>query len=532
MSTRLSDKIITKLPIFVVLFLTVFWIFYPYHQLIDDSRFQGILEHRYLTYDQLIRPLHMLLLWIQGGFTGGSMPAAVVVGIFFHVLLGFFTWKLLIPRLPETTRVPAILGLTAFMVHPVSLQTVVHVAQRAEILGALSLCLGILPAMYFIPGIIVRTGKKNKTRFPNTSDFFAVTFAALIAVVSKENFVVPLLVVCAALSWLRRTREGWPWVGAIILITLGGAMANNFSKDLIQNLANYRRSSAFRQSFVQEKIISPEDSILLPIRDRGENLRLQTALLPLVLKTVFVPYAFSKDYGFFPYGKKTEDPYSTWFILGCAILLAALGTGIALRARLSVVSAALILSPGFIYCAYWLFPVYDPLLPYRLYGVVFSFLVLTVPLLLSLVPESARRVVPWVLAAVIISAGTVRAWEMSDRVREANADLARVPSNYRLYLDRMAALVATKSYPIDCRSELEPALKLTPTPASIYINWAWCAREQGRIEEGSTMARLSLQYEGVPENVKLAMGYMSGPDGMTFDPKKVHPENLKLMMGK
>lgn len=527
-----EQAIVKKLPLFSAAFIAIFWLLYPYHELMDDSRFRGILEHKYFYFARLIRPLHAFLLWFQGEATGGSMTAAVTVGILFHLLLGWITWKLLIPRLPEAARLPAQWGLAAFMVHPVTLQTIVHVAQRSEILGALALCLGLFPVLRFIPGMVQPTGKKHKPQLPTRNDFILVAFAALIAVLSKENFVLPLFAVCAALAWLRRDFESWSWVGVICLIALGGAMSNDFSNSVIQNTSNHERSRAYRKSFAQEQVVSPQDSILLPLRDRAENLKLQTALLPLVLKTVFVPFGFSKDYGFFPYGKETENPRSIWFILGCGILFAATLTGFILRKRLSVVAAALVLLPGFVYVVFWIVPVYDPLLPYRLYGVVFSFFVLSVPLLLTQVPESVRKVVPWVLATIVISAGGVRAWEMQDRIREASADLSRVPSNYRLYVDRVAALVATKQFPIDCRAELEPALKLAPTPASIYVNWAWCAREQGRQEESREMARLSLKYESVPENVQVAMNYMMGPDGMQFDPGSVHPENLKLMLRK
>jgi hypothetical protein len=518
-----SATFLKKLPGFVLIFWIVFWFAYPYHELIDDSRYRGILEHRYFFFDALIRPLHAALLWVQGDLTGGSMPAALLVGLLFHFLLGGIAWKKIIPLLPYASRPLAKWGLIAFMVHPVSLQTVVHVAQGSEILGALALAVGILPVLRFIPADL------PKKQQPVLRDFRWLICASVIAVLSKENYILPLFAVSAALAWRSRLRAGWMCTAAIALLAIGGALANNFSRDVIQNQSNYTRSQAFRRAFLADRVISPESSIILPLRSRNENLKLQVSLLPVVLKTVAAPFRFTDDYGYFPFGKQSDTARSPWFVCGLLLLLLGLAAAYLLGRRFNVISLSLILMPAALYCVYWVFPVYDPLMSYRLYGVVFSALVLSIPLLLPEVRPGWVALAP-LLALMQIAAGGVRAWEMHDQVLEADVAISRCPWNFRGYDQKVSALVAEKRFPLDCGAVLGPALALAPSPAHVYINWAWCESLQGRKPEARALALKSLEYESVPENVHTAINFVIQSGNAQFDGKAIHPENMKIMI--
>jgi hypothetical protein len=468
------------------------------------------------------------------GEASTSLETAVTMSMLLHLATGAVVWWRVIPRMPEPMRIPARLGLLAFLVHPIALQTVVHVAQGSEVMGLFFSSLALATAMpFFADGRLVgRAAPKPKV--PRTADFVRLSVLAVLALLSKECWFPPLLVLIAAVAWTHRSRAGRNVILALLPILLVGAFANAFSGKEVHNESNYARSRVFRKSVEEGRVVPPADSIMLPVRDRAENLRLQTALVPLIARVTFVPFGLVKDYGYFPYGKRSYSPSLPWFPVGIAMLVLFFGAIAFLWKRATPQVWALVLAPAAYYSVYFVFPVYDPLFLYRLYGVAFLTLVLAVPALTQIGAEAASRDravigVASALAALAIVGGALRTAEMIDPVREAETELARMPDNHRLWVSRLHAWVAEKRFPIDCRAALEPALTLAPSAGLVYIEWAWCASLQKRMDEAREMALLSLEYESVPENVHVAVGILTSGGTTTFDAKKVHPTNYPVL---
>lgn len=518
----------------IALFWLIFWIFYPYRELIDDSRYQSIMQHKFLFIDTVMRPIHSWLLYIAGE-AGASMPAAAFMGLLVHFATGAIAnWKL-IPAMPEPMRIPARLGLLAFLLHPVSLQTVVHVAQGSEILGSFFSVILLTFVMRFIPDTRQTGRGAPKRHTPVKRDFVWMAVVAVLALLSKENYFPPLLLLIAAVAWTHRSRAGRNVLLVLIPVLVVGVLSNNFSRETIQNQTNYERSRVYRKAVTEGKMVSPQDSIMLPLRDRSENLLLQTSLIPLITRVVVLPFGLVKDYGYFPYGKDTYQGLGRfWGGLGLGTLLLALL--IFFRKKASPQVWALILSPFAYYAVYFVFAVYDPLFLYRLYGLVFFFFVIALPAL-TLVGDSAARRDRWisgicaVTALAAITGGVVRAYEMRDIVAETTLELERRPENHRLYVARLHALVKAKRFPIDCQALMEPALVFAPSAALVYVDWAWCHSLQRQLPEARARALQALEYECVPENINVALGYLVTPEGVVFDQKKIHPSNIPVMFG-
>lgn len=520
----------------IALFWIVFWAAYPYRGLIDDSRFESILRHKFLFIDTFMRPIHSWFLYVVGE-TGASMSTAAFLNILIHLGTGAVAnWKL-IPRMPEPMRVPARLGLIAFLVHPVSIQTAVHVAQGSEIIGMFVTALTLTFAMKFIPDPRITGKAAPRKLMPKKSDFYWLAGGALLALLSKENYFPPLLLMIAGLAWFHRSRAGRNVLFILVPMLAVGALSNSFSREVIQNQTNYQRSRSFRQAVAEGRQVSPEDSIILPLRDRGENFVLQVSLVPQITRVILVPFGLVKDYGHFPYGKDTYQGLKWQFWLGLAMGIALLASlGLWWRKTTPAVWA-LLLSPFAYYAVYYVFVIYDPLFLYRLYGAVFFSFVLTIPALTQLGAPNPNRdrkiqIFAAAVACVSVAGGIIRAYEMRNPVVETTLELEREPYQYRHHVARLHALVETKRFPIDCRAELEPALALAPSAALIYVEWAWCHSVQRQLPEAREKAMQSLEYESVPENVKFAMNYLITPEGFTFDQKKIHPSNLPVLFAK
>lgn len=520
----------------IAAFWLIFWVIYPYRQLIDDSRYLSILQHKFLFIDTVMRPIHSWLLYILGE-AGASMPVAAFFGLLVHFATGALANWRLIPRMPEPMQIPARLGLFAFLLHPVSLQTVVHVAQGSEILGAFFSVLMLSMAMKFIPDTR-QTGRGAPRRhIPTKSDFISMAAVAVLALLSKENYFPPLLLLIGAIAWTHRSRVGRNVLLVLVPVLVIGVLSNNFSRETIQNQTNYDRSRIYRKAVTEGQIVSAKDSIMLPLRDRSENLILQTSLIPLIARVVVVPFGLVKDYGYFPYGKNSYRGLDARFWTGFAFVVLLLSLLILFRKKASPQVWALALSPFAYYAVYFVFAVYDPLFLYRLYGEVFFLFVIAVPAL-TLIGNRAASRDQWIsglsaLATLLaVTGGLIRAYEMRDSVEETTLELERRPDNHRLYVARLHALVGAKRWPLDCQALMEPALVFAPSAALVYVDWAWCHSLQKQLPEARARALQSLEYESVPENINVALSYLVTPEGITFDQKKIHPSNLPVMFGK
>ncbi len=527
------------LALAAVAFWLGFLLAYPYHELIDDSRFRLILEgHGVPMHDQLPRPIHHGLLWLQGAWFRPSMDRAMLVSLLLHLTVGLVVWRALLPQLPAELQRTTLLGLAAFTLHPVSLQTVAHVAQRSEILGTLFVALALC----------VYARAVRSPNLPTPKQYAALGACGVAALLAKEPYVLVVLALVFALMLSRPpaeakargrpearpaarrwSRAGLVTAGVLAVATLAGARANSLSTSLIQNDDNYARSRAFRQAVLAGREVAAADSIILPLRTPSENLRLQTALVPRLAQIVALPFALVKDYGHFPYGKATYAPGLVWLWVGVAMGLAAAALALYFRRKLTSSEWLLIGTPVILYMVYLVFPVYDPLVLYRLYGVVFLFFVVALPLLL----KPARRATRWAgfLAIVVALAGMARFYEMRDPVREAELELGRQPTNYRIYVERLHALAAAGVRPLDCAVLLEPALVLAPSVALVHVEWAWCLSLQGDLPGAKAHAEKALEHELVPENVRVAMDLVlrSGSGPATFS--NIHPANRKIMLG-
>ncbi len=504
---------------FGVFFWLCFYLAYPWRELIDDVRYQAILENKsfYFSYP-LFRPVHSLLLYLQGFFLESSMEKAVLISIVLHLITVSIAWKILIPRLPAKIQLPAFLGLFAFLFHPVSLQTAVHISQRAEILGTLFMTLSICVFL-----------NANRPR-PSITSFVQLAGLTLLCFFSKENFGLVALLLLFVLAI--QTKSG---VGTLLSIGCLGlifycSQLNAISQPLVQNQDNYRKSREFHQAVLEGRETTKENSLILPLRDRQENLQLQTALIPLIARIIVIPFGLVNDYGHFPYGRASYQLTLPWLWLGSGLLLSLLGLGVFFWKKLNLGNWALLVSPAVLYGVYWIFPVYDPLVLYRLYGVVFLLFVVAIPIALQNFQYLTSIFA--ILLAVSFLGGSVRAYEMKNPLREAETELSRRPENFRIHIARLHSLLKNGIRPIDCQKELEPALKLTPSTSLIYIEWAYCLIEQGQKNEAKIYAKKSLEQEAVPENISIALQYLMGPTGLEVPLTEIHPENLKYIVNK
>ncbi|MBI2061071.1 MAG: hypothetical protein HYT87_15130 [Nitrospirae bacterium] len=525
------------LPAAVLGFWLFFFLAYPYRLLHDDSTFSDMLQHKYFIYHpgvRFSRLLHDALVYLQG-YLDPSMEKAILVSLLGHLLAGWVAWRYLIPRMKPAARLAASAGLVAFLVHPVSLQTVVHVSQRGEILGVLFMASAL--ALFLE---CLRSGTTPRR-------WVILTAFSAAAMASKESAALVPISLTLVLAYRSRSRAGWVAVGAAGIMLAAGVYNHPFSKSNIQNEENYRRSKAFHEAVFQGREMTNEDSLFYPLRTPAENVRLQAALVPLILKDVFFPFAVVKDYGHFPFGRQTYTWKPPWIWVGLTCILA--GTAWLLRRRRAVTlpECALVISPLLLYSVYWATIPYDPLMLYRLYGVVFLTLVVALPHALDLRtprndivgekrepgrggpsgPPKMReqlKLLPYSLALTIVLAGIARGWEMADPVRETRLELNRQPYNSRLYAFAMQERIRAGET-VDCRAALAPALKLAPSTSAIYIEWAWCLDRQGRAEEAREFARKSLEQESVEGYVRLALDYLMTPEGAQLDLPKIHPFN-------
>lgn len=460
------------------------------------------------------RPFHNFLLRAEGFLLGASLRKAVFIGLLFHLLIGWVTWKRIIPRMPSRAHVPATLGLIAFLLHPVAFQTVVSVAQRSEILGLL------------FGAFALATFFRARNTGLQTGDYWKLGLCGLGAVLCKEPDVLIPLGLTFALGFDRRNKESRLALLLFIPVVLLGIYLSGFSEGSVQNASNYQRAWSFFESVRQGKIVSNEDSQILPLRDLLTNLKLQVELFPQYSRIVVLPFGLVKDYGLFPFGKETYLLQPLWFGLGLFLFLGSLGCIFGFRKRFGGSDWILISLPFAIVFVFWVIPVYDTLVLYRLYAVTFLTFVLALPLLLKAV--QSRNWIAGPLCAVCCLGGLVRSYEISDPLRQARLELARRPDNYRFYLDYEHALLKFSGVG-DCKSLLEPALLYTPSTSLIYGEWAWCEKIQKNLESAAFYAMKSLEQEGVPENVQLAVTYLPLNANTVFPIQKIHPRNLEYL---
>lgn len=508
----LQKNTVLAIPLF---FWGVFYFIYPYRELLDDSTYRAILEGRlsYSSIDRYARILHNTLLSWEGRLLGPSMKLAMFLSLLLHLFIGWIAWNHLIPRLPEKYRVAGGLGVLAFLVHPVSVQTVVHVAQRSEILGLLFVVASL-------------------TAYFNRSKTFVLVLCALGAVASKENYVlIPTLLVLVRTFSGGFQKKQVPALISLGVVLLAGIWANAFSGKIIHNEENYRKTIAYFQAVSENREIPAQDSVIFPVRTRSQNLTLQIALLPRVLEAVFAPFQVVKDYGQFPFGRDSNRFPSLPFWIGFGLLLAMGVSGAFFLRHLTWEECALMLSPGILYSVFWVFPVYDPLLLYRLYGVVFLGLAISLPILIQSFTWKKQVALLIFLACGV--AGGKKAYEMQNVVRETQAELNRVPLSHRLNFYYLHALIESKSGPVDCDRILRPVLTLAPSAGLVHTEWAWCLSSQGGYsEEIKFHALKALEHEMIPENIHLILGYLMAPHGGEAEFKNVHPSNIPHLVGK
>jgi MYXO-CTERM domain-containing protein len=503
------------------LFWLGFYLAYPYRELIDDSGAKLVLSNQFLTTGspRLARIVHQALLYLQGLCFERSMPKAMVLGILLHLLVGWLLWKKLIPRLAEKLRPLAEIGLVGFMVHPVALQTTVHVAQRSEILGALLLVL----ALWLV--LAVRASALSPKHL------LALAGLAVLALLCKEAYLVAILAL--PLLWISerpvaQIRRRVLILFAALCLLAAGRSGLGGTHELGPDAADaHRRTAAYERSFASGQPVAASESILFPARTRLQNLRTQVAVLPILARAVLVPFSLVKDAGFFPYGRSGSGWGQPWFYLGLGLLVLA---GLAARRvwrRWGLHSAVVFLLPAFLFATYWLVPLADAVVLYRLYGVVLLATCLSLPIALQGVPK-ARTIMVAILALAVV-AGSVRSWEMANPVREAKLEVARAPDNYRVYITYLHALMDSGARPVDCHAVMDPALARAPSTAFVYVELAWCLWNQKRTDEARTYARLALEQEVVPENLHPMLDMLIGTQGQSVFLDKLHPANLQRL---
>ena len=503
------------------LFWLGFYLAYPYRELIDDSGAKTVLNNQLLTTARpgFVRIVHQGLLYLQGAWFERSMQKAMVLGILVHMVVGWLLWKKLIPRLAAAVQPLAGIGLVAFMVHPISLQTAVHVAQRSEILGSLLLVLALW-LVFAVRGAAL-----------TARHMLAFGGLAVVALLCKENYLVAILGL--TLVWMAerppaQARRRVAILAAVLCLMAAGRMYLGGSGESGTEVTDtQRRTTAFVQTFTSGQPIAANDSILFPTRTPLQNLRTQVAVLPLIARAVFVPFGLVKDAGFFPYGKSGFGWGQPWFYLGLALLAAGGLAAYRVFRRSGLGSAVVFCLPVFLYGTYWLVPLADAVVLYRLYGVVLLTACLSLPIALKDVAKG--RTVMVAIMAVMAIAGFVRAHEMSNPLREARIELARAPDNYRGYITYLHALMDSGTRPVDCHAVMDPALAKAPSPGFVYVELAWCLWNQNQKDEARSYARKALEQEVVPENLHPMLDMLVGPHGESVLIDKLHPANLRRL---
>jgi hypothetical protein len=500
----------------VAIYWLCFYLAYPYRELIDDGPAKAVLLGQQFDF---IRVVHQGLLRLQGALFEPSMQKAMVLGILLHLLLGWLWWRKILPRLAPDIRPLAGLGLLAFMVHPVSLQTAVHVAQRSEILGALSLALALW-LVFAVPAAAL-----------GTKHLLGLGALAVLSLLCKETYLVAILGL--VLVWMvarqaAHARRGLVAVALVLALLATGRTYLGGNIEPGTDAADvHRRTAAFVNAFASGQPVPTADSVLFPVRTEIDNLRTQVAVLPLVARAVLFPFALVKDVGFFPYGRAGYGWSKPWFHLGLALLLAGGAVAYRVLRRSGRASAILLCLPLFLYGTYWLVPLADPVVLYRLYGVVMLVMCLSLPIALKDVPK-ARAILAAILGVVVV-AGLVRGYEMANPVREARLEVARAPDNYRVHITYLHALMDSGVRPVDCHAVMDPALARAPSTAFVYVELAWCLWNQKQQDEARVYARKALEQEVVPENLHIMLDMLIGPHGESVFIDKMHPANLRRM---
>jgi len=500
----------------VAVYWLCFFLAYPYRELIDDGPAKAVLQGQHFEPTRLV---HQGLLRLQGALFEPSMPKAMVLGILLHLLIGWIWWRKILPRLAPDVRPLAGLGLLAFMVHPVSLQTAVHVAQRSEILGALPLLLAIWLVCAVPPAALA------------TKHVLALGGLGVLALLCKETYLVAILGL--VLVWLvaREAAHARRRLLALALFLTVLAAGRTYLGGNIEPGTDaadvHRRTAVFVKAFADGQPMPAADSVLFPVRTEPENLHTQVAVLPLVARAVLFPFALVKDVGFFPYGQAGFGWGTPWFYLGLILLLAGAAVGYRVRRRSGWGSALLLCLPAFLYATYWLVPLADPLVLYRLYGVVLLTMGLSLPIALKDVPKG-RAIMAALVGATVVASG-VRAYEMSNPVREARLEVDRAPDNYRVYIAYLHALMDSGVRPVDCHAVMDPALAKAPSTSFVDVELAWCLWNQKHLDEARAYARQALEQEVTPDNLHVMVDMLIGPRGESVFIDKIHPANLRRL---
>ncbi len=283
---RFKNQLFGLLLVGAGFFWLWFFLAYPYHELIDDSKFKALMEIR--SFKALLphlqsRPLAGILYFLQGKFAFPSAEKSVLISILLHLTVGLGTLKLIIPALPEKARFYAKWGLLAFLVHPISLHTSVHLAERSEILGVLFASLSL--------GVFLKVKKWS------LNPILLLLLLMVLAATSKENYLLVAMIPLAAVffskkNWISDSKNVFVSriaIGATVLALVGVGVSINSYSSLSLGQAKeelYRKSRIFKQSFIDEKEVTPADSVLFPLPDHVENLQIQTALMPSQMKPI------------------------------------------------------------------------------------------------------------------------------------------------------------------------------------------------------------------------------------------------------
>ena len=402
----------------------------------------------------------------------------------------------------------------AFLLHPVSLHAVTHVAQRGEIVG---LFFGLCAIWLYL-------------RLENP---WLTAAATLPAVLSKESAAVLPLLLTVLGAWKYRN-PAWTIAAALSLATcVWGASQNSFSSDIVQNEVNHLSSIAFRKAVAAGEEVPPALSTILPIRTRTENFRFQSAILPEVIRIHLLPFGIVQDLGHFPWGRDSESQVPRRAAFGIILFLivaSLIGRFIAKNPARPKTHPLLyfgLLGILASWAVVWIFPVYDAFLAYRYYVPCFLAWVIVLPALF----QSQEKLFQGAVLLVVL-AGALRATEIKTPLSAAQHELDRQPFHYRNHVQRVRSLISAGDRGVgirfDCGALLKPALTLAPSAALIEIEWAFCARSFGLSEESKVHARRSLEFDSVPENVQVAVTYLLAADGRLEIPtEKIHPNNMK-----
>ncbi|OFZ79332.1 MAG: hypothetical protein A2583_00865 [Bdellovibrionales bacterium RIFOXYD1_FULL_53_11] len=506
----------------ICLLWAVFYTGYEYRMLMDDGHYMNILQG--LASSQLspwTRFLHEKLFYLQGLAFGASAEKSFFLAVLLHLAAVWTAWKHVATALPQKSRIPALIGVGIFAVHPVSMQTVVHIAQRSEILGVLFAAFAV--SVYL---------KSLQAAVPSWKHALWSGLLALLALESKESYFTVCFLMFFAIALRMRSRAVFAAVLATLVI---GAVVATRDTVLEQNSYEktiYKRSRIARDAAIAGKTVDKEDSVVLTFPGRLENLQIQTALVPRRLQITFAPFGTLFEYGRFPFGLQSYSLQNPWLWSGTGLMACFVLLVLVFRRRFSFHEWLLVLSPALHYSVFWLFPVYDTLFLYRMYGSIFFMFVLSVPLVvgrLTDVRKKAPQIIMPVLGVLCLAAALTRYAEMRTHVSQTGVEMYRVPENYRVYYRRLHALV-DGGLPVDCARSLEPARTLSPSLSVYYIELAWCLMRQGEVERARYFARQSLEHESFGDNIHLALSYISVPEGALINKEDVHPLNRGFIL--